>query len=132
MLPSPQHSCQDNPMDRGGWRATQSMGSQKVGCDLATKQQLPCIQCHPLYFALSTTHKAGYLFCRRRKLILGKGVPRVPAGHQCNIPSSTEVPELCTQYYLGHTCFQVSSNGTTGKRRNTPSPSTAMLPFSVI
>ena len=97
-------------MDRGGWRATQSMGSQKVGRDLATKQQLPCIQCHPLYFALSTTHKAGYLFCRRRKLILGKGVPRVPAGHQCNIPSSTEVPELGDAIHLCNILSSVETN----------------------
>ena len=33
-----QHSCLGNPMDRGAWRAI-SMGLQRVGQDLATKQQ---------------------------------------------------------------------------------------------
>ena len=28
-----QYSCQDNPMDRGGWQAIQSMGSQRVRCN---------------------------------------------------------------------------------------------------
>ena len=32
-----QYSCLENPMDRGGWQAIQSMGSQKVRQDLATK-----------------------------------------------------------------------------------------------
>ena len=31
-----QYSCLENPMDREAWWATQSMGSQKVGCDWAT------------------------------------------------------------------------------------------------
>ena len=34
----PQYSCLGNPMDRGVWRAT-TRGSQRVGHDLATKQQ---------------------------------------------------------------------------------------------
>ena len=33
-----QYSCLGNPMDRGAW-GLQSMGSQRVGHDLATKQQ---------------------------------------------------------------------------------------------
>ena len=28
-----QYSCLGNPMDRGAWRAIQSMGSQRVGHD---------------------------------------------------------------------------------------------------
>ena len=28
-----QYSCLENPMDRGAWRAIQSMGSQRVGHD---------------------------------------------------------------------------------------------------
>ena len=32
-------SCLGNPMDRGAWRTTQSMGLQRVGHDLATVQQ---------------------------------------------------------------------------------------------
>ena len=28
-----QYSCLENPMDRGTWRATQSIGSQRVGHD---------------------------------------------------------------------------------------------------
>ena len=28
-----QYSCLENPMDRGAWQATQSMGSQRVGHD---------------------------------------------------------------------------------------------------
>ena len=32
-----QYSCLGNRMDRGAWWATQSMGSQRVGHDLATK-----------------------------------------------------------------------------------------------
>ena len=31
-----QYSCLENPMDREAWWATQSMGSQKFGCDWAT------------------------------------------------------------------------------------------------
>ena len=37
-----QYSCLENPMGRGArgaWWATQSMGSQRVGHDLATKPQ---------------------------------------------------------------------------------------------
>ena len=33
-----QYSCLENPMGRGAWKATQSMGSQRVGHDLVTKQ----------------------------------------------------------------------------------------------
>ena len=34
-----QYSCgMENSMDRGAWQATQSMGSQRVGHDLATEQ----------------------------------------------------------------------------------------------
>ena len=33
-----QYSCLGSPTDRGAWRAT-SMGSQRVGHDLVTKQQ---------------------------------------------------------------------------------------------
>ena len=29
----------ENPMDRGAWQATQSMGSQKIRHNLATKQE---------------------------------------------------------------------------------------------
>ena len=28
-----QYSCLENPMDRGAWRATQSIGSQRIGHD---------------------------------------------------------------------------------------------------
>ena len=31
--------CLENLMDRGAWQATQSMGSQRVRHNLATKQQ---------------------------------------------------------------------------------------------
>ena len=34
-----QYSCLGNPMDRGTWWAIESMGSQRSGHDLATKQQ---------------------------------------------------------------------------------------------
>ena len=34
-----QYSCLENPMDRGAWQALQSMGLQRVGHDLVTKQQ---------------------------------------------------------------------------------------------
>ena len=34
-----QYSCPENPMGRGAWWATQTMGSQRVGHDLATKPQ---------------------------------------------------------------------------------------------
>ena len=33
-----QYSCMENPMDRGAWWATQSMGSQRVGPDCMTEQ----------------------------------------------------------------------------------------------
>ena len=36
-----QYSCLGNPMDRGAWQV-QSMGSQRVRHDLATKQQQQC------------------------------------------------------------------------------------------
>ena len=28
-----QYSCLENPMDRGAWQATQSIGSQRIGHD---------------------------------------------------------------------------------------------------
>ena len=34
-----QYSCLGNPMDRGAWRAIQSMGLQRVRPDLVIKQQ---------------------------------------------------------------------------------------------
>ena len=34
-----QYSCLGNSIDRGAWWATQSMGLQRVGHDLETKQQ---------------------------------------------------------------------------------------------
>ena len=34
-----QYSCLENRMDRGAWQTMQSMGSQRGGRDLATKQQ---------------------------------------------------------------------------------------------
>ena len=34
-----QYSCLGNPMDRGAWRASVSMGSQRVRHNLVTKQQ---------------------------------------------------------------------------------------------
>ena len=34
-----QYSCLGNPKDRGAWWAIESMGSKKIGHDLATKQQ---------------------------------------------------------------------------------------------
>ena len=34
-----QHSCQENPKERGAWQV-QSMGSQRVKHDLVTEQQL--------------------------------------------------------------------------------------------
>ena len=50
-----QYSCLENSMDRGGWWATQSMGSQRVGHDWATEHahirrqkfqpQLPFFSC---------------------------------------------------------------------------------------
>ena len=37
-----QYSCQDNPMDRSAWWATNSpRACKRVRCDLATKQQFP-------------------------------------------------------------------------------------------
>ena len=33
-----QYSCLENPMDRGAWQATQSMGLQRVGYDWAHRQ----------------------------------------------------------------------------------------------
>ena len=33
-----QYSCLENPMDRGAWQALQSMGLQRTGHDLVTKQ----------------------------------------------------------------------------------------------
>ena len=36
-----QYSCLENPMDTGARQATQSVGPQRVGHNLATKQQLP-------------------------------------------------------------------------------------------
>ena len=35
------YSCLGNPLDRRMWQAIQPMGSQRVGHDLATKQQQP-------------------------------------------------------------------------------------------
>ena len=32
------YSCLEKPVDRGAWQATQSMGSQRVGHGLVTKQ----------------------------------------------------------------------------------------------
>ena len=34
-----QYSCLENPMDRGSWRGLESMGSQRVRHDSATKQK---------------------------------------------------------------------------------------------
>ena len=31
--------CLENPMDRGAWQSTQSMGLQRIGHELVTKQQ---------------------------------------------------------------------------------------------
>ena len=36
-----QYSCLENPMDRGAWRAIQSMGSQRVGHDWSDLTRIP-------------------------------------------------------------------------------------------
>ena len=41
-----QYSCLGNPMNRGAWRAIQSMGSQRIGHDLVIKQHSIVIHTH--------------------------------------------------------------------------------------
>ena len=40
-----QYSCLENPMDRGAWQDTQSMGSPRVGHGLGTKPPPSTFQC---------------------------------------------------------------------------------------
>ena len=47
---SHQYSCLENLMDRGPWRATQSLRSQRVGHDWVTSTKQDWIQIHVLIF----------------------------------------------------------------------------------
>ena len=50
-----QYSCLGNPIDRGASQAIQSMGSQRVGHDLATKEQHRARYCQGIYRYLSAS-----------------------------------------------------------------------------
>ena len=52
-----QHYCLENPMDRGAWQATQSMGLQRVGHDWATSLSF--------HFKEGRLHPVGAVFGRK-------------------------------------------------------------------
>ena len=58
-----QDSCLANPMDRGAWQATFHGVVKRVGQNLATKQQLLCIQVrHQTVYSFSLNKDVCQLF----------------------------------------------------------------------
>ena len=56
----PKYSCLGNPTDRGAWRATQSMGSQRVRHNLATEHTQYSVTRH-IFFIYSAAD--GHVDC---------------------------------------------------------------------
>ena len=60
------YSCLENPMDRGAWQATVH-GIERVGHDLATKQQQLCLESTVLYRMSSNLPFQAYVIDYRKQ-----------------------------------------------------------------
>ena len=86
-----QYTCLENPMDRGAWRATQSMGSQKIQTQLGTRagmypQRIPfgCyIFAFCLHFCLIVSIMKSTIMCQSPRVrdsalpVISQGIPTV-------------------------------------------------------
>ena len=67
-----QYSCLENFIDRGAWRAIQSMGSRRVRHDWATDRHIVDLQC----YAYSAAQWSGSLIYTFKIYILHYGLPQ--------------------------------------------------------